>query len=225
MENNLRFYEVGAKVPKEACRDFNNGRFKGTDINRMWRIRTLTKMFGPAGFGWTFNLTEVQERRLDGSEAVVIFAKGELKVRDPETKDWSEPIVGYGGNYIVQSFSNGTRINDEAYKMVETDAFGAACSKLGIGESVYWNESTKYAQTEVPVAKEPEAKKEEPKKTAPAVKTEISDRDMIAAIYAAKGNAKTAVDEYMKGHGILTPYETTPEQRKALYRIATAAKQ
>lgn len=229
MDNsNMRFYTPGAKVPKEACREFNNGRFRGTDINRMWRTRVITEMFGPVGFGWTFNLTEISERKLENSDATVIFAKGELKVRDPETKEWSEPIIGYGGNFIIQSFSSGSRVNDEAYKMVETDAFGSACSKLGIGESVYWNEATKYTQqTEEPkatatstataVPRAPEI----PKTKQVRIEVEPNDKEMIAAIYAVKDpKIKKAINEYMTGHNIMSPYETTPEQRKALYTIA-----
>ena len=41
--NNLDMYNRYAQPPKEALKEFNNGRFKGTDINPMWRIMVLTK--------------------------------------------------------------------------------------------------------------------------------------------------------------------------------------
>ena len=144
MTSNLDVWNAGAEVPKEATKEFNNGRFKGTDINRMWRIKVLTELFGPAGVGWDWKLTEVHDFKLEQDDRVVLFAKGELRLWNNNTKMWSQPIIGYGGNDLVQSNSKGVRINDDAYKMVDTDAFGSACSKLGIGASVYWNEMTKY---------------------------------------------------------------------------------
>lgn len=147
VESKLQIWNAGAQVPKTATKEFNNGRFKGTDINRMWRIQVLTELFGPAGVGWDWKLVDTQTYQLDGDGRVVIFARGELRLYDFDKKMWSEPIIGYGGNDLVQSNARGIRINDDAYKMVDTDAFGHACSKLGIGASVYWNEATKYTST------------------------------------------------------------------------------
>ena len=144
LQTNLDIFNKGFNVPKDATKPFNNGRFKGTDINRMWRIKVLTDMFGPAGVGWDWQIVETSTHKLEQDDRVVIFAKGELKIWDYSTKMWSKPIIGYGGNDLVQSNKNGCRINDDAYKMVDTDAFGHACSKLGIGGSVYWDEGSKY---------------------------------------------------------------------------------
>ena len=52
LHKNMRFYGQVQDTPKEAQKSFNNGRFSGTDINPMWRIKKLTEVFGPAGFGW-----------------------------------------------------------------------------------------------------------------------------------------------------------------------------
>ena len=51
IEKNLSLYNEGRSVPEEAKKAFDTGRFKGTDVNPMWRIKTLTSMFGPAGIG------------------------------------------------------------------------------------------------------------------------------------------------------------------------------
>ena len=50
--NNLDIYEAGRAVPAEAQKQVNNGKFSGTDINPMWRIKKLTEIFGPCGIGW-----------------------------------------------------------------------------------------------------------------------------------------------------------------------------
>ena len=48
--DNLAFYNAGRSVPPEAQKSFNNGKFSGTDINPMWRIKKLTELFGhPSG--------------------------------------------------------------------------------------------------------------------------------------------------------------------------------
>ena len=39
---NMEIYERVRSVPKEAQKQFNNGKFSGTDINPMWRIKKLT---------------------------------------------------------------------------------------------------------------------------------------------------------------------------------------
>ena len=78
-QTNLDVWKAGAEVPKEATKEFNNGRFKGTDINRMWRIKVLTELFGPAGIGWDWKLTEVHDFKLEQDDRVVLFAKGELR--------------------------------------------------------------------------------------------------------------------------------------------------
>ena len=50
--DNLKLYNEIRNVPEGAQKSFNNGRFKGTDINPMWRIKTLTEQFGPCCIGW-----------------------------------------------------------------------------------------------------------------------------------------------------------------------------
>ena len=56
---NLELYNAFAGVPENAKRPISAGKLKGkTDINPMWRIKTLTAAFGPCGFGWTTKITE-----------------------------------------------------------------------------------------------------------------------------------------------------------------------
>ena len=48
MKDNLELYNKGRAVPEEAKKTIQAGKLKGfTDINPMWRIKTLTEMFGP----------------------------------------------------------------------------------------------------------------------------------------------------------------------------------
>ena len=52
MTDNLALYNRYAQPPQDALKAFNNGKFSGTDINPMWRIKALTEEFGPCGLGW-----------------------------------------------------------------------------------------------------------------------------------------------------------------------------
>ena len=42
VEENMSLYNRVRQVPEEAKKPFDTGRFKGTDINPMWRIKVLT---------------------------------------------------------------------------------------------------------------------------------------------------------------------------------------
>ena len=134
IEKNLSLYNEGRSVPEEAKKEFDTGRFKGTDVNPMWRIKTLTSMFGPAGIGW---FTEVKERYTeqnnDGSVAAFVDINLYVKVDG----EWSKPIFGTGGSKLVsieKKYSRGASepstslfLSDEAYKMAYTDALSVAC--------------------------------------------------------------------------------------------------
>jgi len=146
---NLRYYIQSAEPPKEACKPFHNGRFNGTDISPMWRIKQLTALFGPCGVGW---YTEVTKREILAFDATTqkAFVDINLYIRDPVTGEWSKPIQGTGGNtWVGQSKDGKILANDECYKMAETDALGSACKKLGFGAQIYWSQDkTKYTVTD-----------------------------------------------------------------------------
>ena len=156
MQDNLQIYNSAREVPKEAQREFNNGRFKGTDINPMWRIKKLTELFGAAGVGWYTD--DVEERFEEHGDTTIAIVTLKLYVK--VDGEWSKPIYGTGGNQVA---SKG-RVSDEGYKMAYTDALSVACKALGIGADIYFsNDVTKYTasnstanvqtkQTENPVA-------------------------------------------------------------------------
>lgn len=134
---NMEIYEAGRAVPKEAQKQFNNGRFQGTDINPMWRIKKLTELFGPAGIGWYYDVvSERSEQHGDDVMAIV-----DLKLYVKTGGEWSKPIYGTGGNILLQK----GRMSDEGYKMALTDALSVACKALGIGADIYFGaDKTKY---------------------------------------------------------------------------------
>ena len=139
--DNMRIYERVRSVPPEAQKPFNNGSFSGTDINPMWRIKTLTEVFGPVGSGWYYDI--VSERSETYGNTVMAIVDIDLYVMiDGE---WSKPIRGTGGNTLVKETRSGIKTSDEGYKMALTDALSVACKALGIGADVYFaKDRTKY---------------------------------------------------------------------------------
>lgn len=150
IHQNMRFYGLVQDTPKEAQKSFNNGRFSGTDINPMWRIKKLTEVFGPCGFGWW---TQNVDYRFVGSEQTnetAVFCELELVVVDPETKVESRPIYGVGGNTFVAQRKSGPQASDEAMKMAYTDALSIACKALGFSHDIYYQaDRTKYTSADV----------------------------------------------------------------------------
>lgn len=139
LETNLRFYNQGRNVPADALKQIKAGRLKGmSDINPMWRMKRLTEIFGPVGFGWKYTIDR-QWTEAYGPE-VKVFCNISLYVRDPETKEWSDAIPGVGGSAVVSAEKNGPYVNDEAYKMALTDALSIAMKPLGIGGDIWYGE-------------------------------------------------------------------------------------
>ena len=162
--NNMDIYSATRKAPQEALKPISAGRLKGkTDINPMWRIKTLTEQFGPCGFGWYYT-TDKQWFETCGNETVA-FVNISLYVKVND--EWSKPICGSGGSMLGAMEKSGLYVSDECIKMATTDAISVACKQLGFAADVYWqNDRTKYSQNEQPpqsggkpgreAAKEPE---------------------------------------------------------------------
>lgn len=144
--DNMKIYQAGRQVPAEACKSFSNGSFSGTDINPMWRIKTLTELFGPCGIGWYYEIiSERAETHHDITMAIV-----DLNLYIKVDGEWSKPIYGTGGNKLVSMTKSGARASDEGYKMALTDALSVACKALGIGADVYFAaDKTKYTEYEI----------------------------------------------------------------------------
>ena len=146
---NMKIYEATRHVPPEAKNPILAGRLKGyTNINPMWRIKTMTEQFGICGIGWKVEITKQWLEPYENGE-VSAFCNINLYIK--VDGEWSEAIPGTGGaKYVVQEKS-GKYVDDEAYKKAETDAISVACKMLGIGADVYWAEDrTKYDTPEEP---------------------------------------------------------------------------
>ena len=132
---NLDLYNKLKVVPQEAIKPIQNGRLKGkSDINPMWRIRTMTEHFGVCGVGWKYVITK-QWTETYGTETKA-YCNIDLFVK--VDGQWSDAIQGTGGSSEVTMERNGSYVSDECYKMALTDALSVAMKALGVGADIYF---------------------------------------------------------------------------------------
>lgn len=128
-------YNAMKKPPVEILKKIEGGNLKGmSDINPQWRIEVMTEQFGLCGIGWRYEIVSTSTVECSNGE-ILLFMRINLYVKDGEA--WSNPIPGYGGDKIVEKNKNGLIPNDEAYKMVLTDALGNAMKNIGVAADVY----------------------------------------------------------------------------------------
>jgi len=154
--DNLEIYEKVRSVPENAQRTIEAGRLKGkTDINPMWRIKTLTEQFGMCGVGWKYEITDKRMESSSETAEIAVFVDINLYVKI--NGEWSTTIPGTGGSTFVVQEKSGLHMSDECFKMALTDALSVACKALGVGADVYWEaDSSKYTKPK----QDPEPKEE-----------------------------------------------------------------
>lgn len=142
--DNLKIYNKVKEVPANAQKAIQGGRLKGfTDINPMWRIKTLTELFGPCGTGWKTIITNKWiEEGANGEKSAFI----NIELFYKQENEWSEAVIGTGGSAFVDTQKGSLYMSDECFKMAYTDAISVACKSLGFGANVYWDKDrTKYS--------------------------------------------------------------------------------
>lgn len=162
---NLNLYNQLREVPSEAIKTIVGGKLKGfSDVNPMWRIKRMTELFGPCGFGWKYTITRQWIESFQGE--LKAFCNIDLYIK--YNGEWSEPIPGTGGSTFVSK----DKADDEAYKMALTDALSVAMKAIGVAADVYFDKDrTKYTSDSTSVE---EAIKE---------LSEVSSREEFVLIY------------------------------------------
>lgn len=147
--NAIEIYKSLSRPPATALRQIMAGNLKGkTDINPQWRYESMTEKFGLVGIGWKYEIQKLWSENGAKGE-VLAFAQVSVFIRNADTKEWSDPIVGIGGSKLVNAFNAGLQSNDEGYKMAVTDAFSTSLKMLGVAADIYagrWDGS-KYKDT------------------------------------------------------------------------------
>ena len=139
---NMELYKKFGVTPKEAQKPITGGRLNGmTDINPMFRIKSLTEEFGPVGFGWYYEITN---KWLEQGADNVVAAFVDINLYVKYKGEWSKPIQGTGGSSFVAKESKGLYTDDEAYKKALTDAISIACKSLGMCADIYYSKDSKF---------------------------------------------------------------------------------
>lgn len=196
--NNLSIYNAVRKVPAEAQKPIQGGRLKGmTDINPMWRIKTLTEQFGPCGIGWHYNIIEKRIEEGANGEKIAFIDIELFVVYDGA---WSYPIVGTGGSSFVSKEKNGLYTSDECFKMALTDALSVACKALGIGADVYYEKDRDKYSTQATQTTAKTDKKQDDDKKALSDNSLASDKqlDFIYKLTKKKNYSAESMASYIK---------------------------
>lgn len=187
----IEIYNALSKPPKDALREIKGGDIKGfTDINPQWRYKAMTEVFGLVGIGWKYEIQKLWTEQ-GAKDETLCFAQVAVYVRNQETKEWSDPIVGIGGSKLINAFSNGQKSNDEGYKMAVTDAFSTSLKMIGVAADIYaghWD-GTKY-KAEAPTPKIAQPKQDPPaEKTLPGgADTPEEHKALVNLMFARKEN-------------------------------------
>lgn len=133
----IEIYKSLSQPPATALRQITAGNLKGkTDINPQWRYEAMTAKFGLVGIGWKYEIQKLWTEK-GAKDEVLAFAQVAVFIRNADTKEWSDPIVGIGGSKLVNAFNAGLQSNDEGYKMAVTDAFSTSLKMLGVAADIY----------------------------------------------------------------------------------------
>lgn len=213
--NNLEIYNKVREVPESAQKTIRGGRLKGmTDINPMWRIKTLTDLFGPCGIGWYY---EVKDRWIESSMSnEEITANVLISLYIKSEGAWSAPIQGIGGSKLVANEKQGLYVNDECFKMALTDAISVACKALGVGADIYWSsDNTKYIDT----------KKENFEQEMEAERTKLIDKGKQKVLLQRAESCSVSLETILQNYGIKSLDEMTAEMYgNALNRLNATGK-
>lgn len=129
-------YQKLSNVPQDALKTIQYGALKGkSDINPQWRYEALTNEFGLCGIGWKYEVIDTKTIPVQQTGELMVFISINLYIKNGE--EWSAPIPGNGGDFLIIKDKNGIHGNDEAMKMAITDALGNAAKLIGVAANVY----------------------------------------------------------------------------------------
>lgn len=132
---NMKIWDALARLPESAMKTITAGRLRGkSDVNPQARYKAMTETFGPCGIGWKFTIDRIWTE--PGSENQV-FCFALVSVYVKVDGQWSDPVPGVGGNYLIEQETKGLHSNDEGPKMAVTDAIGTALKMIGVAAEVY----------------------------------------------------------------------------------------
>jgi len=146
---NLVLWNSWCNTDPKFTKGFDNGSFKGTDINPTWRAMKLTQQVGPYGKGWGLQNVAYREMNTHIEGEVLVLCTAEMWWIDPETKERCVCGPHAGMDYLVRKTNDGKMRTDvEVYKKILTDAMSSSWRFLGISADVYMKlfDNSKYLE-------------------------------------------------------------------------------
>lgn len=118
----------------EYTEDFDKGTYKGTSISPVYIFKNLTEKFGPVGFGWKFEVLEKDHVFLQDGQVLALV---DVDLFYKNGSEWSAPVRGSGGDFIVRQTKSGLRVDDDGRKKAITDALTNATRLLGQSADIH----------------------------------------------------------------------------------------
>lgn len=147
LENNdlMRIWNGVDKTDPSATKKNNQGGFKSTSVNGYWFIQQATKLWGPIGTTWGYEI--IEDRLTDG--APILNDDGEVicksQMHTIKLRLWypgctNEGVVNYGHTPYIYNSKHGPICDMEAPKKSLTDALKKCLSFLGFCSDIYMGE-------------------------------------------------------------------------------------
>jgi hypothetical protein len=132
--DNLAIWNEVEQTDPNYTKQFNRGGgFKGTATNATYLIKKATKMFGPIGIGWGWNI--IEEKFQPGQDKDVVHI-----LRLKLWYMWGDKrgeIEHFGQTTFVGKNKNGWFTDEEAPKKSLTDALSKSLSTLGFAADIH----------------------------------------------------------------------------------------
>jgi hypothetical protein len=191
---NMYFWDMLRTVPKDAQKPFTRASgFKGTAINPMWTIKTMTEIFGPCGIGWGIGKPEFTTVPAD--DELLVYCTVAVWYLPPVASGPGLPasqLVGVGGDKVLTKQCSGMLFSDdEAFKKAFTDALTNALKTLGAGADIYMgvHDSNKYVGD--PADRAPPTKAENYLKWAAGQIAAFETKDQLLTWWAGEKQARS----------------------------------
>lgn len=195
MSNDKIWKDLSSTDPKYTKQFKRSGGFSGTAINPTWQLKRLTELFGPCGIGWYYEIAATHTHEVEGGQ-VAVYRDVNLYIK--VDGEWSKPIHGCGGDFVVNKFSTGLKADDEAYKKSETDALGNAMKKLGLSADVHLGlfDDNKYVNEQAIKHKEVPAVEAEEQSFVKEVQEKVDKIATAPELATYKETVKTKIEKF-----------------------------
>jgi hypothetical protein len=165
LKNNMWIWEKVEETNPSTTKEASMGGRKITTINATEQIEQATKIFGAYGDGFGISNIQYDEKEFSNG-TILLIANAIFFYRNQSNEQVSFPISSsLKYCYMTNGQKKYLKVDDEAFKKIETDITTKALSKLGFAADIFKGryDDNKYVNSLEEKYKSPEAKEEEEK--------------------------------------------------------------